>query len=651
MSAMSMYPDFSHWYSAGEARPRFRLRFRRSWLLVALAVVVLIAGLVAWVGWQLPLDRAMAPLSTPTIVLLDRNGTAFARHGAYREAPVDVRLLPAHVVGAVLAIEDRRFYSHAAIDPRGILRALVYNARAGAVVQGGSTISQQLAKTAFLTPERTLHRKLQEILLAGMLESRLSKQEILSRYLSSVYFGDGVYGLRAAARHYFDVAPEQLDLAQAAMLAGMIKAPSALAPTHDLAAAQARARLVLRAMVETGAITAAQAQATRPATVTGARAELPFGGYFADWVLAQPKDALAGRYGELTVRTTMDARLQRLAESVLREHLDADGAPLHATQAALIAMHPDGAVVAMVGGRDYAASAFNRATKAKRQPGSAFKLFVYRAALQAGATPESTVVDAPVSVGNWSPENFGGEYRGRITLREAFAHSINSAAVRIEQQVGAPAVIRSARELGITTPLGSDASLALGSYETTLIELTAAYAAEGAGVAPVTPYGIDGAAPNAARTRLDPVEQRMMLDLLWSVVEEGTGRAARLDVPVFGRAGTRRVVPTFGKTGTTQDNRDALFIGMAGDLVTGVWVGNDDDTPMRGVVGGGLPATIWHDFMTEALGVKGSDASSNPYPFDAAVDAANPTDGGNQQSRHHHEQRHGWRGWWRRLFH
>jgi len=645
-----MYPDFSHWHSEGEDRPRFRLRCRGRWLLlVAVAVVACIAGLVAWVGWRLPLDRALAPLPTPTIVLLDRNGVPFARRGAYKEAPVDARLLPAHVVNAVLAIEDRRFMSHAAVDPRGIVRALLHNARAGAVVEGGSTISQQLAKTAFLTPERTLHRKLQEILLAGMLESRLGKQEILSRYLSSVYYGDGVYGLRAAARHYFDVAPEQLDLAQAAMLAGMIRAPSALAPTHNLAAAQARAKLVLRAMVETGAITAAQAQYASPATVTGARAELPVGGYFADWVLAQPKDAFGGRYGELSVRTTMDTRLQRLAESVLRRHLDADGAPLHATQAALIAMHRDGSVVAMVGGRDYAASAFNRVTQAKRQPGSAFKLFVYRAALRAGATPESSVVDAPVTIGGWSPENAGGSYRGRISLRDAFAHSVNSAAVRIEQEVGASAVIRSARELGISSPLGQDASLALGSYETTLLELTAAYAAEAAGFAPVTPYGLGDSPPRAARVRLDPAEQRMMLDLLWSVVEQGTGRAARLRVP------------TFGKTGTTQDNRDALFVGMAGDLVTGVWVGNDDNTPMQGVTGGSLPATIWHDFMAPALDVERgdgrADADDTSAERDDATgqdepdDANERSDAGDPQPRRHQRHRHGWRGWFRRLWH
>ncbi|HEV2607099.1 MAG TPA: transglycosylase domain-containing protein, partial [Xanthomonadaceae bacterium] len=554
-----MKVDFAKWFTEGNLRKRFPAALRFRGPVLALAITALLFTLVlAWLGWKLPLDRALAPLPDPTLVLLDRYNIPFARRGAYKEAPVDAKLLPAHVVQAVLAIEDRRFYQHGAIDPWGILRALAHNARAGQVEQGGSTITQQLAKTSFLSPERTLRRKVQESLIAAWLELRLDKQEILSRYLSSIYFGEGVYGLRAAARHYFDVAPEQLNLPQAAMLAGMIKAPSTLAPSHDPAAAQARAKVVLDAMVEMGAITKEQALASPPATITGSRAELPVGSYFADWVSPLAKDAFYAAYGEVPVHTTLDMRLQQYAEQALKHGLGGDGDSLHATQGALIAMRANGEVVAMVGGRDYAQSSFNRAIQAKRQPGSAFKLFVYRAALHAGATPDTMVEDEPITIGHWSPSNYGDEYRGRITLREAFAHSSNSAAVRLAQQVGAPAIIRSARELGISTPLGSDSSLALGSYETTLMELTAAYAALAAGSAPVIPYGLADRPPHMARTRLDPNEQRMLLDLLWSVVEQGTGRAARLGVP------------TFGKTGTTQDYRDALFIGMAGDLITGV---------------------------------------------------------------------------------
>ena len=634
-----MKVDFAKWFTEGNLRKRFPAAMRFRGPVLALAITALLFTLVlVWLGWQLPLDRALAPLPDPTLVLLDRYNVPFARRGAYKEAPVDARLLPAHVVQAVLAIEDRRFYQHGAIDPWGIMRALAHNARAGRVEEGGSTITQQLAKTAFLSPERTLRRKAQESLIATWLELRLDKQEILSRYLSSIYFGEGVYGLRAAARHYFDVAPEHLNLPQSAMLAGMIKAPSTLAPSHDPAAAQQRAKVVLDAMVEMGAITREQAIAAAPATITGSRSELPVGSYFADWVSPQAKEAFDAAYGEVPVHTTLDTRLQSYAEHALEHGLGGEGSARHATQGALIAMRANGEVVAMVGGRDYAQSSFNRAVQAKRQPGSAFKLFVYRAALHAGATPDTMVEDEPIAIGHWSPANYGDEYRGRITLREAFAQSSNSAAVRVAQKVGAPAIVRSARELGISTPLGSDTSLALGSYETTLMELTAAYAALAAGSAPVIPYGLADRPPHMARTRLDPNEQRMLLDLLWSVVEEGTGRAARLGVP------------TFGKTGTTQDYRDALFIGMAGDLVTGVWVGNDDNSPMLGVTGGTLPAGIWHEFMSGALAAEGT--GTQDLETNLSNDGA-PVPEQRAQARDHgrRSSRHGLRAWFRRLWH
>jgi penicillin-binding protein 1A len=557
----------------------------RPWLLAASALLLLFA----WLSWKLPINRALEPLAEPTLVLLDREGRPFARRGAYKEAPVDARMLPPHVTGAVLAIEDRRFHSHGGIDLRGIGRAAIANAQASEIRQGGSTITQQLAKAAFLSNERTLRRKAQEALIALWLELRLDKHEILSRYLSAIYFGDGVYGLRAAARHYFAVEPEDLDIAQAAMLAGMIKAPSALAPTRHPGDARARARLVLDAMAETGVISEAQARATPPARVTGGRAELPVGSYFADWVSPQAKEAFDAAYGEVVVPTTLDSELQHEAERIVARMLDGEGRRAGARQAALVAMRPNGEVVAMVGGRDYAGSAFNRVTQAQRQPGSAFKLFVYRAALEDGATPESPVDDVPVTVGDWSPTNHGDHYRGRIPLREAFAHSSNAAAVRLAQQVGPEAVARAAREWGIRSPLGEDATIALGTYETNLLELTAAYAALAAGAAPLLPHGIAGHPADGEARPLDPRQRAMLLDLLFTAVDQGTGREARLRIPAF------------GKTGTSQDHRDALFVGMAGDLVAGVWVGNDDNTPMRGVTGGTLPARAWGEFMAFAL--------------------------------------------------
>lgn len=554
--------------------------------------LVLLVLLFAWVSWRLPLDRALAPLPDPTLILLDRNGTPFARRGAIKESPVDVKALPDVVSQAVVAIEDRRFFHHFGIDPRGIARAAQQNMHAGGVRQGGSTITQQLAKTAFLEPDRTFRRKVREALIAVYLETRLSKQEILSRYLSSIYFGDGVYGLRGAAHHYFDKDPERLDLGEAAMLAGMIKAPSALSPTHDLKAAHARAQVVLQAMVDAGYISAAQAHAARNPRVIGDRKILTGGSWFADWVTPQARGAFDAHYGELNVRTTLDARMQAHAQRVIAHWLGGEGRRLNVTQAALVALRPNGEVLALVGGRDYGQSQFNRATQAQRQPGSAFKLFTYLAALRSGATPDTLVDDSPVKIGKWSPTNYDGHYDGLIPLRDAFARSSNVVAARLADRVGPGAVVQAARDLGITSPLGTDPSIALGAYEVNLMELTSAYASLASGYAPVTPHGLP-AAPNMAAARamhpLDPTHRAMLLDLLWGVVQQGTGRAARLDVP------------TFGKTGTTQEHRDALFVGLAGDLIVGIWVGNDDGTPMRGVTGGSLPARMWHDFMVEAL--------------------------------------------------
>jgi len=441
---------------------RARLWVRQNPWRAAGAVAMFVLLAFVWLSWALPVSRALEPLPEATLVLVDSQGNAFARRGALKEAPVDVRTLPPYVRDAVLSIEDRRFYSHLGIDPRGIARAARHNARAGAVEQGGSTITQQLAKTSFLPAERTFRRKIQEALIAFWLEARLSKDEILSRYVSSVYFGDGVYGLRAAARHYFDTTPEALDLGEAAMLAGMIKAPSTLAPTSNLRGARERARVVLRAMVDSGAITAAQARGARAARVRPGRADLPVGSYFADWVSPEAKGAFDAAYGEVRVPTTLDPALQALAERVVRDALRRNTAA-NVGQAALVAMRLNGEVVAMVGGRDYRKSAFNRVTQAQRQPGSTFKLFVYLAALRAGYTPDTPVDDAPVEIDGWKPENYGQHYAGRMTLREAFAQSSNVVAARLADEVGPDAVADAARELGIDSDLREEPMLARGA--------------------------------------------------------------------------------------------------------------------------------------------------------------------------------------------
>jgi penicillin-binding protein 1A len=580
---------------------------KKPWQIAAIAgLVVLLTAL--WLFIALPVGRALEPLQSPTLVLVSADGKPFARRGSYKEAPVEVEKLPEHVAGAFIAIEDRRFYSHMGVDPRAIARALRANVQAGGVSEGGSTITQQLAKNAFLSNRQTLRRKAQEAVIAVYLESRLTKDEILSRYLSSIYFGEGVFGLRAAAREYFNKTPETLTIGEAAMLAGIVKAPSNLNPIEDFAAAKERQRVVLAAMVDTGVITERQARQARNVRVREGRPSLPVGSYFADWVSPQAKRAFERAYGEVVVKTTLDSRLQRQAEKIIKARLAGTGRALGASEAALVAMRTDGSVVAMVGGRDYKVSQYNRAADAKRQPGSAFKLFVYLTALREGASPDSRVLDAPVRLGNWRPENHESAYANReITLRDAFARSSNVAAVRVLQQVGVRDVIRTARDLGVESPLPRDATVALGTGTVTLLEMTSAYAAIAAGEAPVKAHGLADAVPvRRDVTRLSSAEQRGMMDMMRAVVTSGTGRAANM-------AGA------YGKTGTTQDYHDALFIGFVGDLVVGVWVGNDDNTPMKRVAGGGLPAQIWREFMGYAVSVGQAKAGSTPVIEDEGV--------------------------------
>lgn len=557
--------------------------------------------LILWLAVTAPLSKSLQPIAPPRITLLASDGTPIARNGAIVDKPVDVSALPPHVVQAFLSIEDRRFYSHWGIDPRGLARAAWSNAFGSGITQGGSTITQQLAKFTFLTPERSLTRKAREMLIAFWLEGRLTKDEILERYLSNVYFGDNVYGLRAASLHYFYRQPERLTLSQASMLAGLVQAPSRLAPTKNPERAAKRAKLVLRAMVANGAITQAKADSTPVARLdVRVRDSLPTGTYFADWAIPQARLLTESGYADVRITTTLDARLQNIARRVT------GNAGLGKAQVALVAMRPNGEVVAMVGGRSYKDSPFNRVTQAKRQPGSTFKLFVYLAALRSGMTPNSLIADTPINEGLYRPKNSGDNYRGDISLKEAFARSSNVASVRLYQQVGGEAVAKAAEDLGVTSKLNLDPSLALGSSGITLLELTSAYAGIAGNAWPVEPHAFkqeeqgwiewlfSGPRSFSGRTH------QMLLDLLGATVSNGTGRAARLSIPAF------------GKTGTSQDNRDALFVGFADDLVVGVWIGNDDNSPLRGINGGGLPARIWRDFMSQAI--KGAAPKAAPKP-------------------------------------
>jgi penicillin-binding protein 1A len=554
------------------------------WAALALFVV-----LFAWLALTAPLSRSLKPMAPPRIMLLAADGQPIAQKGAVVDRPVKASELPANVKQAFVAIEDRRFYSHWGIDPRGLLRAAWNNARGGGT-QGGSTITQQLAKMTFLSPERNMGRKAREMLIAFWLEGWLTKDQILERYLSNAYFGDNMYGLRAASLRYFNRQPERLTLAQGAMLAGLVQAPSRLAPSRNLPGAQARSRLVLGAMAQAGFITE-QTALTTPVATTNLRNPnvLPTGTYFADWAMPQARALTEQVYGDTQVTTTLDTRLQKLARTTVAR------AALGNAQVALVAMRPNGEVVAMIGGRSYDKSTFNRATQARRQPGSTFKLFVYLAALRSGMTPDTLIDDSPIVQGGYRPKNSSAHYRGEITLRQAFARSSNVAAVRLYQKLGPEAIIQAARDLGVRSPLTADPTLALGSSGVTLLELTSAYASVAANDWPIAPHGIPRDEPGLFARLIRPSHSfdaptlTMMRDLLRAVIVQGTGRGAAL------------AIEAFGKTGTSQDNRDALFVGYAGDLIVGVWVGNDDNTPLRGIHGGGLPAKIWRDFMSGAI--------------------------------------------------
>ncbi|MFP6745138.1 MAG: PBP1A family penicillin-binding protein, partial [Alphaproteobacteria bacterium] len=517
-------------------------------------------------------------------------------------------------------------------DPIGLARAMVNNVLAGRVVQGGSTISQQLAKNVFLTHQRTLKRKVQEFLLALWLEANFSKQKILTLYLNRVYLGAGAYGVDAAARRYFSKPASKVNLAEAAMLAGLLKAPSRLAPARNLAAARTRAALVLNNMVDVGFIEPAAAQAAKK-NPAGLRRRPGAGGaptrqparYFADWVMDRLTDYLGPTERNLFIRTTLDRDMQHMAEAAMARLIKGVATKRKIGQGALLAMAPNGAVRAMVGGHNYAKSQFNRATQARRQPGSAFKPFVYLAGLEAGLTPDSMVEDAPVTVAGWSPKNFDNRYQGPMTLRQALARSVNTAAVRVARKAGIERVAAVARRLGIGARLMPTPSLALGVAEVGLLELTAAYGPFANGGFGLLPYAIEEIRDTAGRVLYRRAGSGMgrvvsaarvaaMNDMLSVAVSSGTGRAARLARPVA------------GKTGTSQDFRDAWFVGYSADLVGGVWIGNDDGRPMRGVTGGGLPARLWRRVMKAAH--RGWSASPLPGLGTSAA-TGDDGDGGN----------------------
>ncbi len=569
-------------------------RLLRLALIGAIWAALAVAGLLLWLARDLPRpESALDAARRPSLTLEDDRGRLLAAFGDVVGETVRLRGLPRFVPEAAVAIEDRRFWREPGIDPIGMARAAFTDLVQRRIVQGGSTITQQVAKNLFLTNARTFRRKVQELMLTVWLARHFTRQQVLEVWLNRVYFGSGAFGIDAAARLYFGIPARRLTLWQAAMLVGLPRAPSRFNPRVDPGAAAARARQVLAAMVANGDISQAQADAAA-SEIRFAGGRVSGAGWFADWAAAQA-EAVLPQNEDAALRTTLDPPIQAWAEQRLAALLHGPGVGHHVTQGAVVVLDAaTGAVRAMVGGRDYRESPYNRATLARRQPGSAFKPFVWLAALERGVRPDDTVLDAPIRLGAWTPQDFEHRFLGEITVEQALAQSVNTASVRLLLRAGGPrAVAGVAARLGIADRLPDNASLALGTGEVGLLELTSAYAAFFNGGRRVTPFGLAAvtAGGRTAAARITPPAQviapevaQMMARMLTAVVTSGTGRPAALP----GRT-------VAGKTGTTQDSRDAWFIGCVDGRVIGVWLGNDEDEPMKDVLGGTLPARLFHD--------------------------------------------------------
>ena len=595
-----------------KSRGRGRDRNRRGLLGIATRLVywcfvlciwggIAAAGVVVYYGAKMPAATTWSiPDRAPNIKIVSVDGGLIGNRGMSGGEAVGLHEMSPYIPEAVVAIEDRRFYSHFGVDPIGLARAMVTNLLGGHFAQGGSTLTQQLAKNLFLTPDRTLERKVQEVLLALWLEHKHTKDQILEMYLNRVYFGSGAYGVEAASRRYFGKSARDVTLSEAALLAGLVKAPSRLSPARDPKAAEERAQLVLAAMREQGKISekeykvALSAPATRaPSYWTGSE------NYVADTIMGELPDLIGDVRSDIIVDTTVDLTLQKLAEKSIRQLIDDNGKKLNVTQGVLVSIDDSGAVRAMVGGYDYSTSQFDRASEARRQPGSAFKPFVYMAALEAGRTPDSIRNDAPIKIGKLTPDNYGGKYYGKVTLATALAKSLNSVAAQLTMEVGPDAVVEAAHRMGIQSDLQANTSIALGTSEVTPLELTSAYVpfANG-GYKPdihfirrittangkVLYENNGGSAPRVIKSDI----VGMMNSMMTGTVEVGTAKKAAFNWP------------SAGKTGTSQNSRDAWFVGYTANLTTGVWFGNDDGSPMKKVTGGALPAQAWHEFMVAA---------------------------------------------------
>ena len=589
--------------------------FAFKWLFVigfwcSLAVV----AICAYYATELPDITENATFERKSsIIVKAANDSIIGRYGDLVGDQITIDTIPDHLVKAVLAIEDRRFYYHFGLDPLGFARAMFVNVREQRFAQGGSTITQQLAKNLFLSRERTIKRKIQEAMLAFWLEFELTKDEILEAYLNRVYLGGGTYGVDAASKLYFNKPVSQVNLEEAATLAGLLKAPSTYSPNANPVRSRERADVVINAMVDAGYIDEKDKKQLNTAIPKPPRK--PSGEaqrYYSDWIVDQANKLLGPTGDDLIIETTMDVDIQNTAEETLKSTLLNDGESKNITQGAIVTMRPNGAVLALVGGRDYGLSQFNRATQAARQPGSSFKPFTYLAAMENGWHPDDLIIDEPITRGKYRPKNFGHKYYGEVTIEEALTLSLNTVAYQLIKNVGPPAVIDVARRLGIESELNPDLSLALGTNQISPLELTGAYASIANGGVMVKPYGItkitsakDGTVyyerkeePKGKRA-VKPRAISMLITMMQNVIQHGTGQGANFGSP-----------KAAGKTGTSQESRDAWFMGFTDRLVTGVWLGNDDNTPMKGVTGGSQPARIWRTVMAE------HNAQYAPFRYD-----------------------------------
>lgn len=595
------------------------------WAFVCgLWAAIMLSALVAWYATELPSIVEKPNFERkPAITLKDEDGSTIARYGELKGVNVTVAELPPYMVDAVLAIEDRRFYQHFGLDPLGLVRAIIRNTLAGRVVQGGSTITQQLAKNLFLSRERTLKRKVQEALLALWLEHKLTKDEILSAYLNRVYLGSGTYGIEAASQTYFNKSAREITLREAATLAGLLKAPSRYAPTNNPRLSQQRANTVIAAMKDAGYLTDAEAGKATPAPLP---TEKPGGAdgdsvrYYTDWVTGDLDKLIGTPNEDITIETTLVPEIQKIAEESLNRALEENAATKNVSQGAIVVMAKDGAILAMVGGRDYAKSQFNRAVQSYRQPGSSFKPIVYLTALEHGYTPNTIVVDQPVTTGRYRPTNFKSEYYGEIPLYAALAYSLNTISYSLAKDIGIGYVIGTARRLGIEAELQRDLSLSLGSSGVPMIQMVTAYGTIANDGYAVKPYAIrritdkDGnlifmrteKPLQSGRPMFDPQIIGQLQGMMRGVTEFGTGQAARMGHPVM------------GKTGTSQDFRDAWFTGFTDQFVASVWVGNDDNSSMKRVTGGSIPARIWREVVTTAYATKGRSRWASPSLYQSA---------------------------------